>query len=205
LAKKKRAKNKTTYICHEGDREERFLKFLDELFEPKTNKISFLSQHSSGGNPDRVVGFALKECHRNLSVAWFDEDFDPANSLSQELRDRLMKAWLVPHDARSDFLALPMVQLNEKYNKKHRNPILIVSSPVCVESMILSIMGENCPIETYDPDDRDRQINILKDRVRIAFNGVEECEYYRDHFTVDHLEQLAETNSALKVLLSLFR
>jgi hypothetical protein len=86
---KKRKKKCTVYGIVEGDTEMEFLAFLSEIYQSEQNDISLELKNSEGGRPDRIIGFAIRESHRNRSFAWLDEDFEPTNPLGKDARYNL--------------------------------------------------------------------------------------------------------------------
>src|SRR5262245_54585197 len=105
MGKKHRKKKLTVYGCCEGDREEKLLKHLEALYKPQENNINFNYKNASGGKPDRIVGFALKNNDRDKVFAWLDEDFEPENPLSQETKESLAECWNVPKDKMQSFFS----------------------------------------------------------------------------------------------------
>ncbi len=162
MGKKKRQKNSTTYIAYEGKREGLILKIFDILYQPDQNKISIMPDFISGGNADGIVGRALKHNDRDKVSAWLDEDFEFKSPLSKEIKNRLAKCWEIPEKDMENFYACKLGNLQSSYNQKRRKPCLIVSQPVCVESLILKILGYSLPFEECNPKDCDKQQTRLK-------------------------------------------
>lgn len=204
MGKKNRVRKRTVYISYEGDREGFFLKFLERIYKPNENSISLMAKNSNGGSPDRVVKFALDECHREASVAWFDEDFEPTATLTEEIREKLAAHWIISTDRLEDFMACPMAKLNSLFNPNNRKPVLIVSTPVCVESIILRALGMDCPVAEYDHAQRDTQIASLKNCLGGLIGKDVEDEFYENNITKGMLEKTRENCPELNAILSLF-
>lgn len=210
MGKKKRIKNQTVFGCVEGNREQAFIDFLREIYAPDENNIAFKPEHSSGGTPDKIVTTAIRECHRDKSFAWFDEDFEPTESpLSSEVRQHLMKCWNVKDDAQAKgLLTCPIGKLQATYNPaNNKKPTLIVSQPVCSESLILRALGQPIPYEAYDPNQRKSQIDGLKNKLNQLMGGqkstAEQTAYYRANLTKEALEERRKSIPELDLLISM--
>lgn len=86
MAKKDRQRKKSIYVAREGDREEIFLKFLQEIFDPE-EKINFYFSPEKGGNSNAILDRALKSFYP-ISYAWFDEDDELDEEHKKELAKR---------------------------------------------------------------------------------------------------------------------
>lgn len=210
MGKKKRIKNLTVFGCVEGNREQAFIDFLREIYTPDANNIAFKPEHSSGGTPDKIVTIAIRECHRDKSFAWFDEDFEPTESpLSKEVRQHLVKCWNVKDEEHANaLLECPVGKLQATYNStNNKKPTLIVSQPVCSESLILRALGQVIPYEQYDPNKRKSQIDGLKDRLNQLMGGSkgvpEQTAYYRSQLNKELLEKRRRSIPELDLLISM--
>ena len=135
--RKKRKEKITVYACAEGDREVLFLQFLEELYDLDKQNINLKIKPLSGGDANYIVDFTLRNGNNyDRSFAWFDEDFDPENSIQKDTRIALASHWRI--DADSQFLQESLKNL-QNFNTHDRKPILIVSQPVCVEALIIQI------------------------------------------------------------------
>lgn len=124
MGKISRKKNSTVYGCYEGDREELILELFNGLYEPKINHINITLKHAFGGSPDRIVGLALKNNDRDKVFAFFDEDFEPNNPLSEEIKEELARCWCIHPDQMESFFICPLGKLQSSYNQKKRKPVL---------------------------------------------------------------------------------
>lgn len=203
MSRGKRARKKTSYCCVEGDRESSFVEFLVALYKPGENNIAFYPENSAGGIPDRIVKKALDNAHRDMSFAWFDEDFEPRESLSVDLRKRLAQCWLVDDAELEDFLSCPLKDMQGRFNPQKRKPILIVSNPVCCESIILQVLGRNAAVGKYQHDKRADQIRTLKHQLNQVFNGQEEKDFYLANLTKEGLEESRKKIELLDLLISM--
>ena len=151
MGKQKRKRKSTVYACYEGHREGLFLKFLIDLYQTTENNINVMPQHASGGKPDRIIGFALKNNDRDKVFAWCDEDFEPDYPLSRETKENLAKCWGIPKEDMDSFHACHLGSIQSAYNLKNRKPVIIISQPVCVEALILKTLGYelNQPVKKY--------------------------------------------------------
>lgn len=210
MAKKKRVKNVTVFGCVEGNREQAFIDFLREIYIPESNNIAFKPEHSSGGTPDRIITAAIRECHRDKSFAWLDEDFEPDESpLSQNVRETLAKSWNIK-DAKKveELISCPMAKLQSAFNPTNdRKPTLIISQPICSESVILKTLDQSLPYAIYDPAHRKTQIDGLKNKLNQlmgeAKTVAEQTAYYRQHLNKEKLEKRRKTIPELDLLISM--
>jgi hypothetical protein len=123
MGKKKRKQKQTVYVSLEGKRERAFFDFLKDLYKPCENNINITPDKRTGGSSDTILTHALNKIHNQDKVfALFDEDV----ALSEEIREKLAKAWCVEGGFASD---VKDKDLQAAYNANMRNPILIVSFP----------------------------------------------------------------------------
>lgn len=90
-----------------------------------------------------------------------------------------------------------------KYNTKKRKPILIVSQPICVESLILKIFGKTPCHQAIEKDKLEQQKKELKSSVRGFIFGVSECEYYQQNLSKDTLQIRRNEIKELDLLISM--
>lgn len=204
---KKRSRKLTVYGCVEGNRERAFLDFLREIYKPESNNVALQIVGSSGGAPDKIVTMALRECHREKSFAWFDEDFAPKQPLTEDVRKSLALCWRVEEPEMAEFLECPLGDIQSKFNSCMRKPVLIVSQPVCCDSLILRILGNELPFNKYDPapKQRKKQIDGLKNKLNHLMNGKTRIEqqtaYYREYLNIKALEEKRATIVELNLLI----
>ncbi len=205
MGKKNRRKKTTVYVSYEGDREERFLNFLIQLYKPDLNNINITTGYRSGGTADRIVSLALKNNDRDKVFAWCDEDFEPDYPLSQETKEDLAKWWSILENDMPAFFSNRLKNLQHSFNQKNRKPILIISQPVCVEGFILKILNKNIPYKEYNHLERDKQIKGLKNALENHIkNSGTETELYKQTLTIEFLEERKEIPE-LDLLLSVVR
>lgn len=200
MGKKNRIKKNTVHGCVEGEREENFLNYLIEVYQPDKNNIHISLSPSRGGKPDSIVKIGLETCDRNKSFVWLDEDFEPTFPLGREIREKLAKKWCLKEEQMDSFFACPMKGLQQKYNPNNRNPILIISQPVCVESFILQVLGHKLPYECYDPQQREKQIKGLKNKFNQLIGKKEEAVFYKEQLPENKLEKMRKTIPELNLL-----
>ena len=203
MGKKKRVRKLTVFGCVEGDREKCFLDFLREIYQPDANNIALYPELSAGGTPDRIVTSALQKCDRDKSFAWFDEDFEPNYPLSREVRESLAIYWNIPNGQKTEFYKCPLKDLQNRYNKDNRKPVLVVSQPICVESLILQVLGKSLPYPSYKHIERDSQIAGLKNKIKDILAGRDETVFYRENLSREKLEKLKETLPELNLLIQM--
>ena len=134
---KLRKKNCTVYGIVEDQIE--FLEFLKEIYQTKQNNINLELKNSFGGKPDRIVEFAIRESQRDRSFAWFDEDFEPRDTISENIRHKLAQCWKVEEKNLKDFLKCRLSELQNQYNPNNKKPIIIISLVVCVKHVFFCI------------------------------------------------------------------
>lgn len=205
MAKKRRTKL-TVFGSVEGDREQEFLSFLMEVYKTLESNINPTLKHSSGGTPDKIVGTALTNTSWDKSFAWFDEDFEPHQPLGKEIRESLAKCWNILNPDES-FFQCPLKDIQITYNSDKRKPVLIVSQPICVESLILKTLGrtipKGCKNVSSDKDERKEQIRQLKDILSGILGTENPIDYYRSNLTKETLEQKRQKIPELNLLISM--
>ncbi len=204
MGKKKRQRNISLYGNLEGLREKAFINALVDIYRTTESNISPKFDPANGGNPDKIIGDTLKECHRDRVFAWFDEDFEPKNSLSKGARSKIATYWVIDSSDLQAFYNCPMRDLQQIYNAGNtKKPTLIVSQPVCADALILQILGETPAHTTYLPSQRDKQIRELKSQLNQLINGQDEMAFYKAQLTLDSLNEKSEQLPLLKLLISM--
>ena len=143
---------------------------------------------SNGGTADSIVGKALEECHRDKSFVWFDEDFEPGKPLGREIRKKVAQCWNPNLNDDDDFFQCPLGKLQSEYNPEKRNPILIVSQPVCADAMILRVLGYTPTISHYDCNIRKKQIKDLKSHLKGLIGKQDKQAFYMARLSKESLE-----------------
>ncbi len=210
MGKKKRPRKLTVFAMVEGNREQAFIDFLIEIYQPQLHGIKFYPENSKGGGADSIVLPVLKACDRDRAFAWFDEDFEPDTSpLSVDVRKQLAKCWNITDEKiKSEFMKCHLGELQTKFKPDNKKkPTLIVSKPVCSESVILKILGVDLPYGVYDPKQRPKQIATLKNKLDKIMGGEktvkEQTAYYLQNLTKAKLEVKRKTIPELDLLISM--
>ncbi len=209
MGKKKQRKQKiTVYGIVEGEREQLFLNHLVEVYRPRENGINPEFKYKEkkkklGGDPSDFLNRAFRECfNRQRCFAWFDED----KPLHDESKKKLAEYWCITDKKELiEFLQCPLRDLQRNHNTaRRRNPILIISQPVCVESLILRALGKKLPYELFDSKKRDVQIKGLKDTLENnVLRDVDEREFYLAHLSREVLESNRSECAELDLLISM--
>lgn len=202
MGKKKRIRKLTVAGVIEGDREQAFLDHLRSIYQPDQNNIALYPEHASGGNADSIVKKALIKCDRDRSFCWLDEDFEPDQPLSREIRELIAIKWCVPEAQKAAFYACPLKDLQLQYNQSNKNPILIVSQPVCADSLILKILERTLPYNQYDPAARKTQIDGLKNCLKQVLGNKKDADFYKENLPKEILEKKRTTIRELDLLIS---
>lgn len=216
MGKKKRNGNLSVFAMVEGNREQAFIEFLVIIYQPKLNKIAFSPTkakdrgNANGGGADSIISPVLKACDRDRAFAWLDEDFEPDKSpLSAEVRKQLAKCWNITDDSeKKEFMKCHLGELQARFNSENKKkPMLIVSKPVCCESLILAILGVDLPYDNYEPNQRKKQIDTLKDKLEKVMGGEktikEQTAYYLQNLTKEKLEEKRQSIPELDLLISM--
>lgn len=201
MGKKKRHKLFSVFAVIEGEkREVNLLLYLKEIYLDK-QKVKFMEHPVHGGNPDVLLGHAIRYLHfaYDRIFVWIDEDKD----LNQESREALFKNWKIDNSKKNDFLRCPLGDLQKTYNSKKQNPILIVSQPVCVESLILRTLGKTPCHQSLQKNILSKQKRELKNSIDGMFAGECEYQYYLQNLSKDKLEEKRTEIKELDLLISM--
>ena len=200
MAKKKRKRKLTLYAVLEGEREEIFFKFLQEIYYDKET-LSIHPSPSYGGKPESLINQAIRHADRDRCFVWLDEDKEFIN------RESLYKAWNVSEGSRDEFMKEPLGLLQEKFNSDNkRKPTLIVSKPISVEAFILKVLKRkiSSDCEILKPAERDSQVKKLKNTLDGILENKDELQYYQDQLPESVLEIRRKNISELDLLISMF-
>lgn len=209
MRKKNRTRKSTVYISMEGDREIVFYQYLVELYNPKNNGINITRSPNTGGTPDRVINDTLKNLHYNKTYAWFDEDTPIGNSDNFNVYEGLRVAWNLKEEID---ITIPSKDLMNIYNPTKRNPILIVSTPLSIEGILIRLFDKKLP--TFkEPLLHNKNIEDNKNTIKSAVCGIFDCKYdeniemayYRKNLSKEILEEKAKVIEELGLLLSIFK
>ena len=204
MGKKKRQRSLSLYGNLEGIREKNFINALMEIYKTTESNISPKFDPANGGDPDKIIGDTLKECHRDRAFAWLDEDFEPKKPLTREIREKLARCWGIDDADLQAFYDCQIKDLQQIYNADNtKKPTLIVSQPVCADALILQILGETPAHTTYASNLRDRQIRELKSQLNQLINEQDEVEFYKVRLNLDSLNEKSEQLPLLKLLISM--
>ena len=190
----------TVYGILEGEKRERkFLEFLQETYLNQ-QMISFSPAPIHGGNPNFLILEAIKRVFNYDRVfVWFDED----KEISDETRSYLMKHWKIDDADSKNFMQCSLGELQNRFNQENRKPILIVSQPVSVESLIVMTLGKRVKHEKYDSLRREEQLASLKNTLKEIFGRQDEFEYYQQHLSREILEERRKKIPELNILISM--
>lgn len=199
--KKKRKTKLTIFTTIEGEsRESKLLKVLEEIYcDRQLIKLTVDPVH--GGNPDALLESIMRRLHNGYDrmFLWIDED----KNLSQESRESLFKPWRITEDCSDDFYSCPLGKLQQHHNTANRHPVLIVSQPICVESLILRALGKIPCHQQLDVTIVKKQNRELKNSLDGVFGKKDEYEYLRQHLTLENLEKVRKSIPELNLLISM--
>ncbi|MBR1754257.1 hypothetical protein IJ732_05405 [bacterium] len=193
--KRNRQRKKIIFIAREGIREEKFLCYLQELFDPeRTITLKFPPEY--GGNSNKILDRAIKSFY-SINYAWFDED----NALDEEHRESLKSLWgidEIPENLKDSEL--------QTLNVKNKNPIIIVSHPLSVEGILIRLFDKNMP-KLEIPIDSPENFEKNKNRMKSAVDGFiknGDIEFYRQNLSKSLILEKAAVIDELKLLLTIF-
>ena len=193
--KKKRERKINIFIALEGNREEVFLDFLQELFDPqKTINLNY--PDDKGGNSNAILDRALKSVY-SKNYAWFDED----GELDTEHKKTLENRWHVKFPKNTSDSNLQF------YNNNMCNPIVVVSTPLSVEGILIRLFNHNMP-PLLEPIRSEENFKENKNRMKSSVKGfmgdLPDIEYYRLHLTKKKILEKAKEINELRLLLTIF-
>lgn len=203
--KKSRVACKTFYIACEGNRDKALVRFLLEgIFQADLDNNNIyieFEEDSLGGNTGKVIDLALKKYNYDKRIAFTDNDVKIELKRQKELYNELGKCWgkQIPLTATWDELI--------KYHKCTDNPVVIISTPLNVESVILQFLGREKVLyqREFSDDNLERNKAELKSAVAsiMGSNGNEDKEYkfYVEHFDKDYCIDKINKIPQLKLLL----
>lgn len=197
MTKKERQRKKSVYISQEGDREEFFLRFLQEMFDLK-RKVKLNFSQEKGGNSNAILDRALKSFYP-VSYAWFDED----DELDKEHKKELEKRWHLEKDALKNIADKNL----QSHNKKSNFPIIIVSSPYSVEGILIRLFNKKFPsliVPVKSKKDFEENKKRMKNSVDGFIGKMSDIEYYRKNLTKTYILEKSKEIEELKILLTIF-
>jgi hypothetical protein len=186
-----RKRKLTVFGVVEGDREAIFIDLLRHVYQPQNNNIAFYPENAEGGTPDGIVLAAIRKSDRDRSFAWLDEDFEPEYPLGEEVRQALAKCWNVQESSLQAFMECPLDALQASFNPQNgKRPTLIISRPVCADSIIIRVLGHSLPHPVYDFSQRKKQISDCKNKLNGIIGRTDELEFYKSMLEKQKLEAL---------------
>lgn len=201
MDKKRKTKRFSVFAIIEGQkREKTLLECLEEIYHDENVKLTV--SPIFGGNPDQLLSTAIKRLSfgYNRVFVWFDEDTD----ITRESRKSLFKVWKIEEEQKNKFLSCPLALLQQSYNEsQQRNPIIIISQPICVESLILKIFGKTPPHSSINTKILKKQKRELKNSVDGIIGKMNEYEYYKNNLTKELLEERRLEIKELDLLISM--
>ncbi len=197
MAKKDRKRRPSVYIAREGDREENFLKFLQEIFDPE-ERIKLYFSPEKGGNSNAILDRALKSFYP-VSYAWFDED----DELDEEHKKELEKRWYLEQGTLKNIADRNL----QRYNEKLNFPIIIVSYPYSAEGILIRLFNKKLPNlikPVKNKEDFEKNKRRMKNSVDGFIGKMSDIEYYRKNLTKEYILEKSKEIEELKLLLTIF-
>lgn len=113
--KKQRLKLASLIIVGEGPHDKAFLSHMKDLYDNRSTGQKIKIETADGGSPEDIIRSAIKNKHITYDKRYVLMDSD-----------------------------IPLSEHNINYAKNHKI-IIIQSSPICLEGMLLEILGQNPP------------------------------------------------------------
>jgi len=198
MGKKKRLRKISIFGAVEGDSEAVFLEYIKCLYFDSAQLNMPDDPNCGGGNPDTILNKALKKNDRKRSFLWIDEDKD----LCPESRKKLLTPWNLSDKNEKEILSVSLCKLQKTLNPENRNPVLIVSQPVCFEGFICRVLGIDCKHKVYDETMRAKQISDLKSAAMLG-KIEDQLEFYVKNLDKAKLEGKRKEIPELDMLISL--
>lgn len=181
---KKKTMKITVYASIEGEKTEMALYDLLNQMYCDHSIVHISLNPKPGGSPDKLIERAIDNKCRSRSFAWIDED----RPISSDTRARLAEAWMVQKEDLAAFNVCDLKDLQGRYNLTHRNPVLIVSTPVCADGLIIRLLGLRPLHQIFDPTNRDAQIKDLKNSLKGIHGKQPLGEYLKTKLTTADIE-----------------
>lgn len=198
MGKPNRIRKVSVFGAVEGDSEAIFLEYVKTIYFNTTKMNMPDDSNCGGGNPDIILDKALKKIDRNTSFAWIDEDID----LSQESRKKLVKPWNLNDDEEVKIIDVTLGEIQNRFNPHNRNPVLIVSQPVCFEGFICRVLDIECKHKSYNPSTRETQITDLKTAANLGTTAGH-FAFYKKNIDKDKLEEKRKVIPELDLLIKM--
>lgn len=208
--------NLSIFVSPEGEKDEKaFLQHLKNIYNPKSNRISFKVGEEYGGNAVQIINRAIiedEDADYNHTFVIVDEDrpLEYSNDV-QSLCINLQKLWELDEEIPTTITLYDLKELNIK-NKK---PIIIVSHPMNFEGFLLPLLGLRMPaLKEPRLEHNNATINIkkLKNRFKYfmkrnygeyTFNSIVKC--FGVCLPREVLEEKIKFNKELFMLVKLLR
>lgn len=199
MGKTKRLRKITVHGVLEGELEADIWRYLKLLYG-NPERMNFVEEPLKGGTPNSLISMACKKCYSDRSFVWIDEDVD----ISEETRRLLAKSWGVKNQEIEKLVARPLRDIQQTFNKARKNPILVVSTPICADAFITKICGKSLKYEVFDPNIRDTQILHSKNKWKGMRGGTSVLDYLKTMIDRPLLEarrkEIPELDSLLKII-----
>lgn len=184
----------------EGKEEVYLLDYLIELYTDRS-KIMITYDPPKGGNPNAIIKKAITQLNQGYDriFVWIDEDKD----VDSETRQELGRRWKRDNIKNNNIIECSLKQLQEKFNDKELNPVLVVSHPICVDALILLILGKETSLhhKEYSPSIRTEQIQDTKNALMSVFGQMDPLEYYKQNLTKKLLQERRKQIPQLDLLI----
>lgn len=206
LNNKKRIARTTIFIACEGCREHSFLSCIKELFKEELDKKLVTLEIDSkrnkfGGDPKVTINRALKKCEEYEKViALIDEDKELTD---KETIEDLCKAWCVNKPKKAVCL-----QELKNLNKKSKNPIIVLSQPLSIESVVIKTLGKKMPKLNTNLSNKSKVDNLkgyLEEIFGFKDDANKEKQYYINHLKKDDLLRRVSSIPTLKELFNILK
>ncbi len=190
----------TVFIACEGCREYQFLSYIKSVFSDDLDKNHIKLEIDDkrdyyGGSPEKRISRALKNVSKyDIVIAWLDNDKQINNS---NINKDIKNSWCIDKIKKN----ISLIEL-KNLNVNNKNPLIILAEPLCIENVIIELLGKKTPKYKTNLSTEDN-VKILKDSLSGIFGFKDiykEFEYYKKHLTKEKILKKAVKINSLSEL-----
>lgn len=115
----------------------------------------------------------------------------------------MARCWNLNEKDSKEILFCPLREIQTCLNQGLKKPVLIVSQPICVESLILRTLGKQPKYLIYEPDNRNQQIQDLKNALDGVLGREKPLDYYRKNLSKGILDKRRKEIPELDLLIKM--
>ncbi len=201
----------TIALLGEGDDEVDFLNRVKALLQKTNHHV--IVDNANGGSESSIIQRAIQHYnYYDRVLVLLDNDKNCENTPfamigDDEVRELLEEKWQLPKKTLQNVPLAECQQKNIKHNKKPKNPILCVATPIMFEGLFLRLFGIT-PCETQlDINDKNRhkqQKTDLKNQYQEQLKGQTLTEYLNKNLDKETLLKMANEIPQIALLRDIF-